>query len=116
MGRNFSVLELGELTGEEGVVVVRHVDGDGDGDGDGGENEQRGEEAKPVDSLEGIAMGVPAPGASLKVVDDGLKLASKKPVRMKNCQDWIIDVVAELVQREMLPTAANDIVQNAPKN
>lgn len=35
---------------------------------------------------------------------------------MQNCQSWIIDIVAELVQRDVLAESANEVVQNAPKN
>ncbi|WEW60716.1 hypothetical protein PRK78_006203 [Emydomyces testavorans] len=111
-GRKHSRIEVGELH-EDDRLVVQHVDiGGEEVDGDG---EDGGGEVQPIDNLEEIAVGVPAPAASLNSVGDGL-MPPTKTIQMKNCQGWVIDVVAELVRKGILPETANEVVQNAPKN
>lgn len=68
-GRKFSRIDLGELKGDRVVEHVLDADADGDGDGDG--DEVGAAEVKPIDKLEEIAFGVPAPGASLNSATDG---------------------------------------------
>ncbi|EFW21390.1 hypothetical protein D8B26_001598 [Coccidioides posadasii str. Silveira] len=119
VGKNFSLLELGELTGgkggeeEEEEALVKHIHANADVDADAAEY---GEEVKPIDRLEKVAIGIVAPGGSLNHVNEDGTQAPARRGQMKNCQDWIIDVVAELVRRDLLPAPANEVVQNAPKN
>ncbi|KAF2434037.1 hypothetical protein EJ08DRAFT_668629 [Tothia fuscella] len=65
------------------------------------------------DGIEEIALSIAPPGPSLIAPSNqGLR----QRVQINNCQTWLRQVVAALVEKNIMPSEALTIVDNAPKN
>lgn len=96
-GRKFSRIDLGELK-DDGIV--KHIQ-DADVEEEGEEEEKEsGPDVKPIDGLEEIAFGVPAPGASLNSAADGLTVG-----RLFLLLEGIIIIIRHVVYRFSLLTS-----------
>ncbi|KAG8742175.1 hypothetical protein FRC10_001931 [Ceratobasidium sp. 414] len=71
-------------------------------------------DANAIDSLEDMALTVPAPGKSLNSVpaDSGVR----RRVVIKNCQTWMSEYVRKLVERGIVEASAVGILGEAPTN
>ncbi|CAE7145615.1 unnamed protein product [Rhizoctonia solani] len=69
------------------------------------------EDQSPTDTLEEIALAVPAPEKSL--VSPSASKGTRVPVR--NCQTWMYDYVAALVARNILEASAVEALSQVPK-
>ncbi|RMZ68164.1 phosphotransferase family [Pyrenophora seminiperda CCB06] len=65
------------------------------------------------DDLERVLLSVPAPGASLV---SSSSQGPRKRVQIQNCQTWLSDAVAALVEHGIMNQSALQIIDNAPKN
>ncbi|KAM5361433.1 hypothetical protein ACJZ2D_013123 [Fusarium nematophilum] len=67
---------------------------------------------KAHDTVEEVALRVPAPGPSLRSASS----APRSRVEIRNCQTWIYDLVDQLVREGIVDESALKRVKEAPKN
>ncbi|PQE29500.1 hypothetical protein CJF32_00003257 [Rutstroemia sp. NJR-2017a WRK4] len=76
------------------------------------------------DIIEKWALSIPAPGPSLRDSSSSASLdfrmfgrqATRTRVKLQNCQTWLTELVAKLVEQKILDEGANTVIANAPKN
>ncbi|PVI04890.1 hypothetical protein DM02DRAFT_725567 [Periconia macrospinosa] len=98
-GRRHQVILLGQVLDEHVVDV----------EGDGSQST----DTTARDYMEQVALSVPAPGPSL------ISVSSQGPrqrVAIQNCQTWLREFVAALVQKGAMDQSALQILDGAPKN
>ncbi|KAF2183762.1 hypothetical protein K469DRAFT_751460 [Zopfia rhizophila CBS 207.26] len=71
----------------------------------------RGNDATPYNTLEQIAQSVPTPGKSLVSADSQAK---RDRVNVQDCQWWMKQFIAALIQRGLLNKAAENVVAQTP--
>ncbi|KAF2801836.1 uncharacterized protein BDZ99DRAFT_469349 [Mytilinidion resinicola] len=78
------------------------------------EDGRNSKDSTAYDCIEKVALSVPAPKKSL--VSATIAEGSRHRVEIQNCQTWLRQVVAALVQADVVDEAALQIVDGAPKN
>ncbi|KAK2868050.1 hypothetical protein FQN49_003201 [Arthroderma sp. PD_2] len=79
-------------------------------DGPGGDESA---DVMPTDRIEEIALSVEAPGPSMNSAGNS---PPARKAQLRDCQSWVIDVVAAIVSQGILPNETNDVIRNAPKH
>ncbi|EFQ99622.1 hypothetical protein MGYG_02635 [Nannizzia gypsea CBS 118893] len=77
-----------------------------------------GEECSDIlasDRIEEVALSVAAPWPSLNSASANSGPPTSK-AQLKDCQSWVVDVVAALVDQGIMSEEANDVVRDAPKH
>ncbi|KAF3483798.1 uncharacterized protein GIQ15_03122 [Arthroderma uncinatum] len=79
-------------------------------DGPGGDEVP---DVTPTDRIEEVALSVAAPGPSMNSASNGPPTGK---AQLRDCQSWVIDMVAALVCQGIVAEEAKEVVQNAPKH
>ncbi|PQE09994.1 hypothetical protein CJF31_00003916 [Rutstroemia sp. NJR-2017a BVV2] len=112
--RNFN-MDLDERTRTDillGWTDTANVAARTDGDTNSTDKEAR-------DIIEKWALTIPAPGPSLRDSSSSatdIFQAPRTRVKLQNCQTWMTELVAKLIEEKILDEGANTVIANAPKN